>query len=216
MALINCPECGKEISNTTNKCPHCGYVVKPRLILDNIKKKNIFVGLFSAISLMLIIFAVNSMNKSPIDIAVKRCITATRESLLAPDSMIIYKVYARQTLSSTRKDKIMIEAKTSEEYDEKIAQEPDDTIEVYIYYGATNRGGGVSDDEYLYVCDMKGNILDRLTEDEYEEMSGDSDKISNHSYVYDAWLSFQFFQLGGKLDEKYINYSEQYKASSNN
>ncbi len=25
MSLIPCPECGKEISSSTNKCPHCGY-----------------------------------------------------------------------------------------------------------------------------------------------------------------------------------------------
>lgn len=25
MALINCPECGKEISNKVEKCIHCGY-----------------------------------------------------------------------------------------------------------------------------------------------------------------------------------------------
>lgn len=25
MALIKCPECGKEISDTTSKCIHCGY-----------------------------------------------------------------------------------------------------------------------------------------------------------------------------------------------
>lgn len=25
MALINCPECGKEISNKAAFCPHCGY-----------------------------------------------------------------------------------------------------------------------------------------------------------------------------------------------
>lgn len=28
MALINCPECGKEVSLTAVSCPHCGYVVK--------------------------------------------------------------------------------------------------------------------------------------------------------------------------------------------
>lgn len=40
MALINCPECGKEISDTASKCPHCGYVLKS--IIKNIsgnKKK---------------------------------------------------------------------------------------------------------------------------------------------------------------------------------
>lgn len=28
MALIECPECGKEVSSTTYRCPHCGYMVK--------------------------------------------------------------------------------------------------------------------------------------------------------------------------------------------
>lgn len=25
MALIQCPECGKEVSDKARKCPHCGY-----------------------------------------------------------------------------------------------------------------------------------------------------------------------------------------------
>ncbi len=28
MALIKCPECGKEISDQASKCPSCGYPVK--------------------------------------------------------------------------------------------------------------------------------------------------------------------------------------------
>lgn len=28
MALIKCPECGNEMSDTLKKCPHCGYKVK--------------------------------------------------------------------------------------------------------------------------------------------------------------------------------------------
>lgn len=28
MALIKCKECGKEISNTVKKCPHCGFINK--------------------------------------------------------------------------------------------------------------------------------------------------------------------------------------------
>lgn len=28
MALINCPECNKEISDTNRKCPFCGYILK--------------------------------------------------------------------------------------------------------------------------------------------------------------------------------------------
>ncbi len=28
MSLINCPECGKEISNKSEKCIHCGYPIR--------------------------------------------------------------------------------------------------------------------------------------------------------------------------------------------
>ena len=28
MALIKCPECGKEISDTAKSCPNCGYSLK--------------------------------------------------------------------------------------------------------------------------------------------------------------------------------------------
>ena len=27
MALINCPECGHEVSDTIQQCPHCGYAI---------------------------------------------------------------------------------------------------------------------------------------------------------------------------------------------
>ena len=29
MALIKCPECGKEVSDTCERCIHCGYVFNP-------------------------------------------------------------------------------------------------------------------------------------------------------------------------------------------
>ena len=28
MALISCPECNREISDTVRKCPNCGYKIK--------------------------------------------------------------------------------------------------------------------------------------------------------------------------------------------
>lgn len=28
MALIKCPECGKDVSDTAKMCPHCGYKIK--------------------------------------------------------------------------------------------------------------------------------------------------------------------------------------------
>ncbi len=37
MALVKCPECGKEVSDTAYACPNCGYSVKVHF--DNLKRK---------------------------------------------------------------------------------------------------------------------------------------------------------------------------------
>ena len=39
MALIKCPECGKEISDQADKCPSCGYTIRGKAF-DNIIKKH--------------------------------------------------------------------------------------------------------------------------------------------------------------------------------
>jgi len=54
MALIKCPECGKEVSDTSYKCPSCGFVIKEpkRSITGNIFKF-LFVG-FNGLMLLTI------------------------------------------------------------------------------------------------------------------------------------------------------------------
>ncbi|MDR2077025.1 MAG: zinc-ribbon domain-containing protein [Desulfovibrio sp.] len=32
MAIIACPECGKEVSDKAADCPHCGFEMKPRIV----------------------------------------------------------------------------------------------------------------------------------------------------------------------------------------
>lgn len=38
MALVNCPECGKQVSDQATNCPHCGYPLK-RVEKEKPKKK---------------------------------------------------------------------------------------------------------------------------------------------------------------------------------
>ena len=35
MALIKCPECGKDVSDQSDKCIHCGYPIKIKTIINN-------------------------------------------------------------------------------------------------------------------------------------------------------------------------------------
>ena len=78
MALINCPECGKEISDKVKSCPHCGYpmeygdettsvVTQPAesTPVNNTERKNkiingTIIGAIAVIAVVAIIFAVYS------------------------------------------------------------------------------------------------------------------------------------------------------------
>ncbi|MBQ3356851.1 MAG: zinc ribbon domain-containing protein [Oscillospiraceae bacterium] len=40
MALLNCPECGKEISDQALSCPHCGYPLQQDSMVVVVKKKS--------------------------------------------------------------------------------------------------------------------------------------------------------------------------------
>jgi ribosomal protein L37E len=50
MALIQCPECGKEISNSAKMCPHCGYKLKNNIKQKIWGKRLTIIGLISIIS----------------------------------------------------------------------------------------------------------------------------------------------------------------------
>lgn len=56
MALINCPECKKEVSDTVKRCPHCGFVMR------RVKWNWWMIGSY-AISILAIIFVLVEVNK---------------------------------------------------------------------------------------------------------------------------------------------------------
>ena len=54
MALINCPECGKEISNTAKRCIHCGYNLKK----GTKENKKVFTIVIISIAVVILIFVI--------------------------------------------------------------------------------------------------------------------------------------------------------------
>lgn len=73
MALINCPECGKEVSDTAQACPDCGYDIQKYLRKDTKAqkrtdiqpkiKKITFIVLIVAIIMIAIAILIKSMRK---------------------------------------------------------------------------------------------------------------------------------------------------------
>jgi len=52
MGMINCPECEKEVSDKTYKCPNCGIVInKPKRSITGVVFKTLFI-LFNAIMIL--------------------------------------------------------------------------------------------------------------------------------------------------------------------
>ena len=49
MALIKCPECGKEISDKAGKCPHCGYPIEEYLARE--RQKELYKIKFNSITM---------------------------------------------------------------------------------------------------------------------------------------------------------------------
>ena len=91
MALIHCPECNKEISDTVKACPHCGYRIKKtynrqpkKNALDKIDKKKmkliyIIVGIVIILVSVFILFIV--INPNDTNVSSKMAIKST----LSPD-----------------------------------------------------------------------------------------------------------------------------------
>jgi uncharacterized membrane protein len=50
MALINCPECGKQVSDSAPSCPHCGY-----LLIEKYKNKDHWLFIIGLISVIIIV-----------------------------------------------------------------------------------------------------------------------------------------------------------------
>ncbi len=67
MAMIKCPECGREISDTVVKCPHCGYGLKKEVtaVSDISNKKKRYIGIVMCVfACMLFVFALKNITNS--------------------------------------------------------------------------------------------------------------------------------------------------------
>ena len=52
MALMKCPECGKEMSSTALSCPHCGAPNKQEQVKEESKKSNQLISTIGGILML--------------------------------------------------------------------------------------------------------------------------------------------------------------------
>ena len=221
MALIKCPECGKEISDQAANCPNCGFPVnksdsqsvpttqsheeiieKAKHNKRKLKKGLIAIGAVLLIAVILIIAL--SMRKEWLtaqEMAVKVGYNAVKERLLNPDSMIVYSCYAHETQS---------EQLMSEEYAKRQESESDyvkeyDLIDVYFYIGAQNKTGGIAEEEYIVTCNMNGTLLNLSSKSAYE----DTDVSDRSHQTAGSWLEVEYAQSMSPSWKGWEKYSDE-------
>ena len=91
MALIKCPECGKEISDTIRKCPNCGYRKKTK------PDKKIFIigGAIVALALIIGVVLMLFTREKPLTVLEQQavdCITNYKAMLKNPNSLQVHKI----------------------------------------------------------------------------------------------------------------------------
>ena len=156
LALINCPECNKEISDSCVSCPNCGYTLKNSKYKVNIqslvnklvdrtkiKPKLLITGFICIILIVLLLVSFGgSLFLSPSVRYSLKAVQKIQDGLLMPESIRIYDIYY---------EKMTSDPDYEAEDDPLVAQ-------VYVYYGATNKGGGTTDNDCCVVFRKSGYI----------------------------------------------------------
>lgn len=160
MALINCTECGKEISDMAAMCPNCGISITQKTQKKTIPKKTLFcIGTGVAVIVIIaILFSAGVLGVSGAERQALNDIRTLQRALLEPDSIIIYEVAVINNIGIDDVQHWLAASGT------------------LVHYGARNRGGGISDD-WVFIL---GRHISSLNSMENAQAINDRDEMREH------------------------------------
>ena len=150
MALIKCPECSKEISDTCKKCPNCGYKLKKK-ISSKVKTASLGIVCIASIAGGIGYYTYTHVKVNSKEMAIIKAIRDVKSSILNPESLIIYDCQAGYY--DFEKDGLMYRLDAIPEY---LSQ---DVVQVYLHIGSENKMGGISEMQYVYVYDEEFELI---------------------------------------------------------
>lgn len=167
MALINCPECNREVSDAAMTCPNCGYSLQ-ETTKDVVKKtmKNIGKKIIAIVIILLILICgvlllkkYKNIPRGEEENIVKATVEHVQESLLSPESMEVIECYTYY-LDHSLEDGIA---------DGELLKDYDMRLWCYLYYKALNKSGGYTDNVvYTYIAPDDGEL--DVCAEEFEEI----------------------------------------------
>src|SRR4051812_10075451 len=81
MALTNCPECKKEMSNRAGKCPHCGYQKRSVIIWTLGTLVALYFGLFVLPKYVFAVVEQNDARKRAEEVKAQQMLKESEEAL---------------------------------------------------------------------------------------------------------------------------------------
>lgn len=63
MALMNCPDCNNKISDSSNQCVHCGYIIPKNVDYKKYQKNSIMIAIIFVL-ITIIVYCVTTVAKS--------------------------------------------------------------------------------------------------------------------------------------------------------
>lgn len=190
MALIKCPECGKEVSDSAVMCPNCGCPINQKK-KKKLSKKSIAALVIIFLVMIIIVggIAFFKNNKTLGEKAVENSLQTLDKILLAPDTINIHQCVSRDFT----KDQ---DVNTNDELLHK-------DVMVYIHFSSSNKGGGITESEYLFACDEDGQVIEYMDLDDMEDMIA-AGNMSDLLMDYDNYVFWA--NLHG-WDEDYVIYT---------
>lgn len=194
MAMIQCPECGKEISDRATSCPGCGYPFQKSTVIPKKYLLRVIAAVLGT-ALLIMLLTQTTMLWSGKDKALAHCARMIQNDLLAPDSLFIY--------SATIWNETADESETSSS-----GTATSTTTEwVWIHYGAKTKGGGIADDVALFErSDGKWQMHER-SNDEYDTSTLEGSKNAAGTALYNLWLERKMLEvqlLGEEYSEEAV------------
>ena len=181
MALINCPECGKEISDSVKKCPHCGKKIKDNRFKEFIFKHKIIFGLFIIICVFAIgigIYIGTHEFLSYEENVVLTAIDHVKNSSAYKESVYIQRVQVAYCTPEKIK-MIYNEIPTFSSYESMNDAYTKNITSVYIYYKSLGQNDQMIENYMLCLLDEKYNILFSVSSaDEHDDFSSFADMLN--------------------------------------
>jgi len=162
MALINCPECNKEISDTSKACLNCGYKLTPKKTI-NLKLIVPLVTFLVVVAVGISLFASGIFNGDKTSKLSEKekysldCVLELKDRLKNPESFQVHSIkYFKH----------------------------DDKYDVCVLdYSAQNGFGGLNRDDYICINEKDRDYSKRYQRSELDAMDSIIDKVPALVYV---------------------------------